>query len=414
MTPVIGPSYREELAMAKDVSIWRFRVCLLGSFHLGVHGKPVSDADWKSKKALNLFRYLVARRGERVPKDQLMEVLWPDTDFDTSLEHNLHTCVYFARRVLEPHLERYGKSELITCSNGLYCLERVEGCWVDIEEFEASYLEGKRLQKEDKTRAIDTFNQAIAYYRGDFLAEDPYLDWATEAREYYREIYVDATLRLSALLAESDDKSEAIQICRNALRKDPYREDLHHTVINYLIDAGRYSEAATQYRTYARMMREEFGLEPSREAGALLQRIQQSGQSAVATASEGGTSSSGAFVCERKVFESICRLEHRRQGRSRQPVTFMMVSLGASGGTKGSGHLSTISSSLRQGDVVCQWDERNIAICLWGTDELGAKIVSRRLKGDMGKGSVPQMAINYEVIKSDDGRPLSEILQKTR
>jgi len=45
-----------------------------------------------------------------------MEVLWPDTDFDTSLEQNLHTCVYFARRVLEPHLERYGKSELITCS----------------------------------------------------------------------------------------------------------------------------------------------------------------------------------------------------------------------------------------------------------------------------------------------------------
>lgn len=400
--------------MSKDVSMWRFRVRLLGSFHLEVHGKPVSDADWKSKKALNLFRYLAARRGERVPKDQLMEVLWPDTDFDPSLEQNLHTCVYLARRVLEPHLERYAKSELITCSNGLYCLERVEGSWVDIEEFESLYLEGKRLQKGDRVEAIEAFKQAIDCYRGDFLVEDPYLDWATEAREFYREIYIDAALRLSTLLAEVDDKSEAIQICRNALRKDPYREDLHHRTINYLVDAGRFSEAATQYRAYARMMKDEFGLEPSREARALLQRIQQSGQSMVAVANESDIGGTGAFVCERKIFESICCLEHRRQGRSPKPITFMMVSLGSSASTKQSGYLGTIGSNLRRGDVICQWDERNIAICLWGTDELGARIVSRRLKGDMEKGSLPQMAINYEVIRSGDGRPLPEILQKTR
>lgn len=400
--------------MAKDASNWRFRVCLLGSFQLEVCGKLVSDADWKSKKALNLFWYLVARRGEKVPKDQLMEVLWPDIDSDASLEQNLHTCVYYTRRVIEPSLKRYGKSELLTCSNGLYYLEQVEGSWVDIEEFEASYLEGKRLQQEDdKLKAIDAFRQAITYYRGDFLSEDPYLDWATEVREYYREVYVDAALRLSTLLAEIDDKAEAIQICRNALRKDPYREDLHHRTINYLIDARRYSEAATQYRTYARMLKEEFGLEPSREAWALLQKIQQSGYSEVAVSDESDIGSTGAFVCERKTFESICRLENRRQRRSRQPVTLMTISLGASGGTKTSEFLSAISNSLRQGDVICQWDESNIAICLWGTDEIGAKVVSRRLKGDVGKSNIPSMTINYEVIKSDDSRPLVDILHET-
>ena len=67
--------------MAGKSSILRLKVCLLGPFHLEICGKPITDSDWKSKKALSLFKYLAARIGERIPKDQLMELLWPDIDF---------------------------------------------------------------------------------------------------------------------------------------------------------------------------------------------------------------------------------------------------------------------------------------------------------------------------------------------
>jgi len=398
--------------MAANRPAWRLRVWMLGNFVLEVNGGEVPASNWKSKKALNLFRYLVARRGEKVPKDVLNELLWPDMELDGSTEQNLHTCVYFVRRVIDPDLRRYEKSELVTCSGGLYCFEDSQQCWVDIEEFEAHYVEGKKLEKTAPIEAIEAFKQELALYRGDFLSEEPYLDWAIEPREYYREIYVDGALRVAALLADvADDRAEAIQICRNALRKDPYREDLHHAVINCLISAGRYSEAATQYNTYARMMKEEFALEPSREAQALLQQIQHSGRRESIPTQPGSSKTPGAYVCDRKFFESICRLEYRRQERSRKPVTFMMVSIyGAQAISQR--QVYSLANILRQGDALCRWDEGKVGICLWGTDEDGAKIVSQRLKREIEKDGLARAGVSYDVLKAGDSPPVLEILQK--
>jgi DNA-binding SARP family transcriptional activator len=397
--------------MGTNPPVWRLRVRLLGAFALEVNGKEVPASSWKSKKALNLFRYLASRRGEKVPRDVLNELLWPDTELDAATEQNLHTCVYFVRRIIDPDLERYGKSELVTCSGGLYCFEDTDQCWVDIEEFERLYNEGKKLQKIASLEAIEAFKQELALYQGDFLMEEPYLDWATELREYYREIYVDGALRVAKLLVDADDTPEAIQVCRNALRRDPYREDLHHAVIGYLLSAGRYSEAATQYSTYARMMREEFGLEPSREAQALYQQIQQSGKTEPLPTQRATNKAAGAYVCDRKFFESICRLEYRRQERSREPVTFMMVSI-YDGKEVGQRQLYSIANMLRRGDAICQWDAEKVGICLWGTDDIGAKIVSHRLKRELEKDGSARTSISYDVIKAGDTRPVLEILQK--
>ncbi|NLS44622.1 MAG: hypothetical protein GX969_02605 [Firmicutes bacterium] len=402
------------MAMIEKTFAWEYQIHLLGPFHLKVDGEPIHDADWKSKKALNLLCYLAAHRGKRIPKDQLMGVLWPDIDFDTSLEQNLYTCIYFARRILEPQLKRYKKSRTITYSNGLYCLERTKESFVDTEKFEGLYLEGKSLQKKDKANAISSFKQVIDYYRGDFLSENPYLDWASEFREYYREIYIDAALRLSELLAEMGDKPGAVQVCRDALKRDVYREDLHYRVISYLVDLRRFSEATTQYYAYANMMRDEFGLEPSREALALFRKIQGDGQNGTGPGNKGSMSKAGAFACDREVFESICHLECRRHKRSPKPVTLMMISLNSPCRAMETSYLNTVVSNLRRGDVVCKWDEKSIAVCLWETNELGAKVVSRRLKEDTGKNGMPQASIKYQVIKADNIHSLLEVLQKAR
>lgn len=397
--------------MATDPTVWRLRVWLLGSFGLEVGGTEVPTSSWKSKKALNLFRYLATRRGEKVPKDVLNELLWPDTELDASTEQNLHTCVYFMRKIIDPELERYGKSELLTCSGGLYCFEDNDHCWVDTEEFEELYLKGKKLEQTSPLEAIEVLRQGLALYRGDLLMEEPYIDWATDPREYYREIYVDGALRAAALLAGvGRDVAEAIQVCRNALRKDPYREDLHHAVIGYLIDAGRHTEAATQYATYARMMKDEFGLEPSREAKALLQRIPQSGKEQLTSGYGVKTKTIGAYICEREFFESVLRLEYRRQARSRGPVTFMMVSV--YGLPVDRQLVYSLASNLRQGDAICKWDDESVGICLWGTDQIGARIVSHRLKRELEKDGQTRTSISYDVIRAGGNGPLLDILQK--
>ena len=385
--------------MEASLTPYRLRICMLGSFELEVNGKEVPATAWKSKKALTLLRYLASRRGEKVPKDKLIEVLWPEAEFYVSMEQNLHTCVYFARRVIEPDLKPYGPSEFLVYSNGLYWLEQGGTCWVDIEEFEERYTLGKRLQQLEPAQAMDAYAGALGLYKGDFLVEEPYLEWTADAREYYREMYVDVTLRLATLLATTGDVSEAVRVCRNALRRDPYREDLHYAIMGHLLDAGRHNEATTQYHTYARMMKDEFGLEPSHEARALYSMIQHNGQS-LSAAVDDEDASGGAFVCHRELFESICQVERRRRDRSRQPVTMMMVSLIGRGVSEHAcRYLSIVASSLRKGDVISQWDADKIAICLWGTEETGAKVVGRRIKNSIEKAGRTRVSIDYEILK---------------
>src|SRR6185369_7923057 len=52
----------------------------LGSFRVLRNGQPVPITDWQSKKARDLLKMLVARRGRPVPRETLIEALWPDQD----------------------------------------------------------------------------------------------------------------------------------------------------------------------------------------------------------------------------------------------------------------------------------------------------------------------------------------------
>ena len=51
---------------------------LFGGLHVETLGGPVADTAWKKRKARLLFAMLVIRKGKDVPRDQLLEYLWPE------------------------------------------------------------------------------------------------------------------------------------------------------------------------------------------------------------------------------------------------------------------------------------------------------------------------------------------------
>lgn len=101
-----------------------------------------------------------------------------------------------------------------------------------------------------------------------------YDDWTVTPREKFRELYFSATLQAAQLLADvHQDYAGAVSLCRAALAREPYREELHRAAIGHLVRSGRYGEAAHQYRTCERLLNEEFGLSPSPETRALFEAM---------------------------------------------------------------------------------------------------------------------------------------------
>ncbi|HEU4425293.1 MAG TPA: hypothetical protein VFR67_22405, partial [Pilimelia sp.] len=90
-------------AVAPDAGHGRTGVLLrtLGRFEVQVAGCAVPPAAWQSRRARDLLRVLVTRRGRPVPRSELCELLWPDDD-PAKTGHRLSVLLSIVRGVLDP------------------------------------------------------------------------------------------------------------------------------------------------------------------------------------------------------------------------------------------------------------------------------------------------------------------------
>lgn len=390
------------------------RVYLLGPMHVEVDGTALDVRTWKSKRAVTLFKYLVARGGERVPRDVLVDLLWPDSEDGDKSTHNLHTVIYYLRRTLEPHLGRYEEPRFLRHAHGLYWINMDAPVWADTQEFSGLIRKAEVLRDQDDEHALVLYRRALELYRDDFCSEDLYDDWAVNVRERFRELYFGATLQAANLMVTIEHNfSEAVNLCRTALAREPYREELHQAIIGHLIKAGRYGEAAQQFRTCQRLLNEEFGLSPSPETQALFETMKHlqteapmtRGQETAEAVDYVDDESIGPFVCDRQTYNAIYRLELRRQRRSRQPIGLLRVLLGDEDtvGPAERRHVERCLALLvRQGDVVCWESPGRFVLQLPGADEDAVILIRERLRTALEKIGFIFVSMDESVIYPDD------------
>jgi DNA-binding SARP family transcriptional activator len=230
----------------------------LGRFRVLRDGEPVPPTAWQSKKARDLLKILVSRRGRPTTRETLFELLWPDEDPEP-LANRLSVALATARSVLDPE-KRFGADWFIGGDKQAVWLElgHVE---LDTEAFLASAAEGLRLARTgDRAAARHALEAAEGRYGGEFLEEDPYEDWAVGLREEAQAAYVSVTRLLAEEAASSGDADGATRYFLRILERDAYDEAAHVGLVGALLAAGRHGEARRRYGIYADRM-EEMGVE---------------------------------------------------------------------------------------------------------------------------------------------------------
>jgi len=130
--------------MAAEVRIW-----LLGGFRVEVDSRPVRDDAWRRNKAKAVVKLLALAPSQRLHREQLMDVLWPELPPDAAAA-NLRKAVHFARQALAPeHLK--SRQEVLELA--------AERLWVDVHAFQAAAQAGDLAA-------------AIGLYAGELLPED--------------------------------------------------------------------------------------------------------------------------------------------------------------------------------------------------------------------------------------------------
>jgi DNA-binding SARP family transcriptional activator len=254
----LEPALERKLESQAPASSELFSMTCLGSFRMFYQEQPVNG--WNGQKGLMILKYLVARHDQPVPKEQLMDVLWPDADPDAA-RRNLHQAVYSLRQTLKhccPELQ------LICFQNERYSLNPDLPIWFDFLEFERHAEEGRRLEKNGSPEAaIQAFGIANALYQGHFLQEEAHNTWAQLQRDQLRDSFLDVANRLGRHYLEREQFAAVVSICQKTLSKDACNEEAHLHLMRCYFRQGYRHLAIAQYQSCIEVLREELGIAPS-------------------------------------------------------------------------------------------------------------------------------------------------------
>ncbi|MFP5327061.1 MAG: alpha/beta fold hydrolase [Acidimicrobiia bacterium] len=216
----------------------RASIKTMGGFSVWVDDEEVPSTAWGSRRARQLCKRLAVAAGQPVPRDLLIEMLWPDEDDLHRLGARLSVLLSNIRRVLGGGLVADRAAVALDIAT------------VDLDLFKVH----DALAKGDDETAVGAFE-------GSILPEDAYEDWAIEAREQMVRALIGAHRRL-ATQAASDGRLEDVE--RHAvgiIELDRFDEWAHELLVRTLAAAGRPGDAVRADDRYRQRMA-ELGVRP--------------------------------------------------------------------------------------------------------------------------------------------------------
>jgi DNA-binding SARP family transcriptional activator len=216
------------------------RIYTLGRFSIAIDDETVRSNGKAKSRSLGLLKALIALGGRDVASSRLCEYLWPDSDGDLG-GRNLTVTVHRLRNMLRDH------SAVLQHDGKLTLNERF--CWVDIWKFEQLVNEGlRRLDESGTSDAAETrLRAALGLYAGDFLARESEESWMLAPRLRLKTKFERLVSALATQFEHQKRYAEAIDLCLQALERDPLNELLYRRLMSCYLKQGEFAGAMRAY-----------------------------------------------------------------------------------------------------------------------------------------------------------------------
>lgn len=221
------------------------RIRFLGTFAvLAVDG---SDVSWRSRKAGQLLKILIARRGTPIPREQLLDILWPGEP-PAALVNRLAVAVSTVRSALDP-LRVHPRDHFVTVDTHVVALNR-DRIRVDGEEF-LSRAESALAAAEDRQRTATAASaddyaelcELVDGFPGAAFPDEPYARWAEPLRRDITSRFCAVAHVLARESALRGDHVKRIDVYGRILDADEYDELAHSGLVAALTAVGSHGQA---------------------------------------------------------------------------------------------------------------------------------------------------------------------------
>ncbi|MET0524508.1 MAG: AAA family ATPase [Nocardioides sp.] len=242
---------------------------LLGGFEVVCDDVPVAPDAWVRRQAAQLVQLLALRRDRRTHRDQVVDAMWPGLSWEAA-GPRLHKAAHYARRALGDQGAIVLRQEVVSLFPGRDDVE------IDVREF--ARAASRAVQTDDKALAAE----ALRWYAGPLLPDDPYEPWTDEPRRSARSQH----LELLRLLGRWHD----------VLAEEPADEHAHLALARARAAAGDARGALAQLERLEQALHHELGAAPGAEAVRLRAELELSITAPIAPPSPAPTSDGAVAV----------------------------------------------------------------------------------------------------------------------
>jgi DNA-binding SARP family transcriptional activator len=167
--------------------------------------------------------------------------------------------VHELRDRLEPGRRAHDPSSFLLHLGAGYQLDR-RHVQIDADDFERFVNSGlASARHDDHAPACEQLGAAVALYRGDFLAEEPYADWAQAERDRLRALGAEALRVLAPLHERYGNLAAAAADLERLIELEPFDVDVHRDLMALALRRGRRTEAVRRYNALRQRMLTTFG-----------------------------------------------------------------------------------------------------------------------------------------------------------
>lgn len=220
-----------------------YYVKTFGGLEITNDNVTVNIVELFGKQLVNLLQVLLFHSEKPVQKDELIDILWPESKNPSSA---LKFSIFRLRSELN-EIDFFKDKEVIVTTRKGYILNPNLDWNIDFVELQKAYNqinEGAELLDEKKFKIA---RKIFRLYQGRFYASPSQLHWILQKQEVFRQMYVKTMMRTSCYLYTQKRYDEMTLMNYQAVLIEPFNEGLHYYYMKGLVATRNYREALKYY-----------------------------------------------------------------------------------------------------------------------------------------------------------------------
>lgn len=220
-----------------------YYVKTFGGLEITNDNVTVNIVELFGKQLVNLLQVLLFHSEKPVQKDELIDILWPESKNPSSA---LKFSIFRLRSELN-EIDFFKDKEVIVTTRKGYILNPNLDWNIDFVELQRAYNqinEGAELLDEKEFKIA---RKIFRLYQGRFYASPSQLHWILQKQEVFRQMYVKTMMRTSCYLYTQKRYDEMMLMNYQAVLIEPFNEGLHYYYMKGLVATRNYREALKYY-----------------------------------------------------------------------------------------------------------------------------------------------------------------------